>query len=93
MNNPTRYTDPSGYQQVEQYEDSDSSPWSIFDQMAQMERRLGISNGGIGGSSFGRGFGGYSYSDAYIEARSQSSRIYNHYLLAQKCGLVGGIYF
>jgi RHS repeat-associated protein len=50
LNNPTRYTDPSGYQQVKQYEDGNNSPWSIFDQIAQTERRLGISNGGIGGS-------------------------------------------
>jgi len=71
LNNPTMFIDPTGYQQVKQYEDGNSSPWSVFDQLAQTERRLGISNGSIGGSSFGRGFAGYSYSDAYIEARSE----------------------
>ena len=32
---------------------------------------MGISDGGIGASSFGRGFTGYSYSDAYVEASSE----------------------
>jgi RHS repeat-associated protein len=70
MNNPTGYIDPSGYQAIKQAENGNSI-WYVFQQMAQTERRLGISDGGIGGSSFGSGFTGYSYSDAFVEARSK----------------------
>ena len=68
MNNPTGYIDPSGYQAIKQTENGNSSMWYAFQQMAQTESRLGISDGGI---SFGSGFTGYSYSDAYVEARSK----------------------
>ena len=67
MNNPTRYIDPSGYQAIKQTENGNSI-WYVFQQMAQTERRLGISDAGI---SFGSGFTGYSFSDAYIEAKSK----------------------
>ena len=71
MNNPTGYIDPSGYQATIQTENGNNSMWSAFQQMAQTESRLGISDGSIGGSTFGSGFTGYSFSDAYLEARSE----------------------
>ena len=48
MNNPTRYIDPSGYQAIKQTENGNSYMWYAFQQMAQTESRLRISDGGIG---------------------------------------------
>jgi len=60
LNNPTMFIDPTGYQSIKQYEDGNSSPWSVFDQLAQMERRLGISNGS----------NGFNWYNDYIQAMS-----------------------
>jgi len=67
LNNPTMFIDPTGYQSIKQYEDGNSSPWSVFDQLSQTERRLGISNGSIGS---GGGNNGFNWYNDYIQAMS-----------------------